>query len=49
MKSFRLGQLVFDTWERQSTLLSTQLHPSIPVNNRAVSRDHDRLEKREVT
>jgi hypothetical protein len=23
--------------------------PSIPVNNRAVSRDHDRIEKREVT
>ena len=49
MKGFRLGQLVFDTCERQSTLLSSQLPTSIPVNNCAVSRDHERLSKREVT
>src|ERR1022692_2342674 len=49
MKGFRLGQFIFDTWERCSALQSSQLKPSIPVKNRAVLCDHERLSKREVT
>ncbi len=49
LKGFCLGQLVFDAWERQTFLLSSQLPARITIKNDAISRNQERVSKREVT
>jgi hypothetical protein len=48
-KSFIFGELVFDTGKHQSPHQSSQLQPSIAVDDDALSRDHERLSKRSST
>ena len=45
MKGLLFGQLVFDTWERHSTLSASQLQPSVAVNHDPIPRDYERLSK----
>jgi hypothetical protein len=47
-EGFRLGQLVFDTVDCCSTLLLSKLPPSIAIDDRAASRNHDCLTVREI-
>ena len=48
IKSFRFGQIVFDTGERQPASLSSQLPSGISVEDRPVARDQERLSKHEI-
>ena len=45
MKGLLFGQLVFDTWERHSTLSASQLQPSVAINHDPIPRDYEWLSK----
>jgi hypothetical protein len=49
MKSCRLREFVFDTWESLPSYKPSQFQSSMPVHNRKVLGDNERLPKREVT
>jgi len=45
MKGLLFGQLVFDTWERHSTLSASQFQPSVAINHDPIPRDYEWLSK----
>src|SRR5690348_15771863 len=49
IKGLRLGQLAFNAWHGQPPLQPSRFQPCISVDDYAVSRDHERFSKGEVT